>query len=95
MAKICVKCGKVMPEGYPAYEVRIRVAADFDGVLPEGGSAAEVEDKLQTLLHAMELSDPEELARDVFHEERYLLCRQCRDRFLANPLNLPLPEKLP
>jgi len=95
MAKICVKCGKVMPDGYPAYEVRIQVAADFDGVLAEGGSPAEVESKLRALISAMELADPRELAWDVFQEERYLLCRQCRDRFLANPLNLPLPENLP
>jgi hypothetical protein len=95
MAKICVKCGKVMQDGYPAYEVRIQVAADFDGVLAEEGSPAEVETRLQALAKAMELADPKELARDVFHEERYLLCRQCRDRFLANPLNLPLPESFP
>jgi len=30
--------------------------------------------------------------RDVFHEERHLLCPGCRDRYLANPLNLPLPD---
>jgi hypothetical protein len=94
MPKVCVKCGRVMPDGYPAYEVRIQVVADFDGVLAEEGSVAEVESKLQALAKAMELADPGELARDVCHEERYLLCRQCRDRFLANPLNLPLPENL-
>jgi len=61
MAKVCVKCGKVMPDGHPAYEIRIQVAADFDGVLAEGGSPAEVESKLQALVNAMELADPRNL----------------------------------
>jgi hypothetical protein len=94
MPKRCAKCGKVMPDGYPAYEVTIRVAADFDGVLVEEGSPAEVEGTLRSLLGAMERADPEALAREVCHEQRHLLCRACRDRFLANPLNLPLPESL-
>jgi hypothetical protein len=95
MAKICVRCGKVMPDGSTAYQVRIQVAADFDGVLAEGGPPAEVERTLRELIADMARADPQELARDVFLEQRYLLCRQCRDRFLANPLNLPLPENLP
>jgi hypothetical protein len=32
---------------------------------------------------------------DVYHSERHLLCPACRERYLANPLNLPLPETLP
>jgi hypothetical protein len=30
----------------------------------------------------------------VFHEEIHLLCPACRERYLANPLNLPLTEGL-
>jgi hypothetical protein len=36
--------------------------------------------------------NPDALMRDVYHRERHLLCRECRDRYLANPLNLPLPD---
>ena len=95
MSKRCAKCGKVMPDGHPAYDIKIQVAADFDEVLVEEGSPIEIEAKLQALAGAMEFADPEELARDVFQEARFLLCRPCRERFLANPLNLPLPETLP
>lgn len=81
-----------MPDGALAYEVKIQVYADFDGVLPQVRTAAEMEDRLRELAAAMEQADPDELMRDVFHEERHLLCPSCRDRYLANPLNLSLPD---
>jgi len=36
--------------------------------------------------------DPEALLREVHHSKRHLLCPGCRDRYLANPPNLPLPK---
>lgn len=94
MSKSCEKCGQELPDGSLAYEVHIRVYADFDGVLSELGSAAEREARLKALVAAMEQADPEKLLRDVYHEEKHLLCPGCRERYLANPLNTPLPEGL-
>ncbi len=93
MSKICKKCGKEMPDGSLAYEVKIQVYADFDGVLPEAGTAEEVEARMRELVVGMEQADPDALMRDVFHQERHLLCPACRERYLANPLNLPLSEE--
>lgn len=95
MSKVCEKCGKEMPDGSLAYEVRIQVYADFDGVLPPMETTGELETRFGELVAAMDGVDPDTLMRDVFHKERHLLCRGCRDRYLANPLNLPLPETLP
>ena len=95
MSKSCEKCGKEMPDGSVAYEVKIQVYADFDGVLPQVETAAELETRLHELVAAMEGADPDDLMRDVFHEERHLLCPACRERYLANPLNLPLPDAHP
>jgi hypothetical protein len=95
MAKTCGKCGKEMPDGSLAYEVKIQVYADFDGVLPEAGSAEDREIRMRQLVAEMEQADPDALMRDVFHQERHLLCPACRERYLANPLNLPLPEERP
>ena len=92
MSKTCEKCGEEMPDGSLAYEVKIQVYADFDGVLPEEGTAVERAARMRELVKKMEESDPEALMREVFHEERHLLCPGCRERYLANPLNLPLPE---
>ena len=93
MSKTCEKCGKEMPDGSVAYEVKIQVYADFDGVLPEAGTAEEVEARMRELVVGMEQADPDALMRDVFHQERHLLCPACRERYLANPLNLPLSEE--
>lgn len=95
MNKTCDKCGKEMLDGALAYEVKIQVYADFDGVLPQMETADEVEARLREVVAAMEAADPDALMRDVFHEERHLLCPGCRDRYLANPLNVPLPDTRP
>jgi len=95
MSKSCEKCGKEMADGSLAYEVKIQVYADFDGVLPHIETAEEMEARLRELVAAMDEANPDELMRDVFHEELHLLCPKCRERYLANPLNLPLPEGLP
>jgi len=94
MSKVCAKCGKEMADGGLAYEVRIQIYADFDGVLPQVATAEELEARLTELVAAMDERDPDELMRDVYHEERHLLCPACRERYLANPLNLPLQEGL-
>jgi hypothetical protein len=83
-----------MADGELAYDVRIAVSADFDGVLsvPDG-----VDDpgRRRAFLESLAQTDPGAAMDEVFHEEHHLLCAPCRERFLANPLNLPLPERLP
>ncbi len=92
MSKICEKCGTVMADGTLAYEVRIEVWADFDGVLPEPLTTGDPAERLRALAESLSEADPADLMRDVYHTERHLLCPRCRDHYLANPLSLPLPE---
>lgn len=93
--KTCDKCRRQMPDGALAYEVRIEVMADFDGVLVVPEDAGDAAAQRREILAAAEQADPDALMDDVCHSERHLLCPACRERFLANPLNLPLPETLP
>ncbi len=81
-----------MADGSLAYEVRIQVAADFDGVLPEPETVKDASERLRSLVGSLANADPADLRRDVYHTERHLLCPTCREHYLANPLNLPLPE---
>ena len=84
-----------MPDGSLAYEVRIQVYADFDGILvaPEAGVGTDKE--LRDLVRGMAERDPDEIMREVYHAEQHLLCPGCRDRYLANPLNVPLRGEFP
>jgi hypothetical protein len=84
-----------MPGGSLAFEVRIQVYADFDGVLPTPEADADLEAEMRKIVAAMAHRDPEALAREVYHSERHLVCPGCRDRYLANPLNLPLRDPAP
>ena len=74
MAKRCEQCGCQMADGSLAYEVRIEVYADFDGVLPapEAGGRSGGGDR--QVVATMAQRDPDALARDVYHSERHLLC---------------------
>jgi len=92
MSKVCERCGREMRDGSLAYEMRIDVYADFDGVLAPPESGTKPDEELRELVASMAERDPAELMRDVHHSERHLLCPECRDRYLANPLNLPLTE---
>jgi hypothetical protein len=90
--KRCDRCRRQIPDGGLAYEIRIEVRADFDGVLPTGEAAANVDACREELLQAMAGRDEASLMREIHHTETHLLCPRCRERFLANPLNVPLPE---
>jgi predicted amidophosphoribosyltransferase len=92
---VCARCGKAMRPGTVKYLVRIEVLADWDGHLVAIGDEEEQERAMRSALKAMEERDEAELLREVYHREVHLLCPGCRDRYMANPLNMPLPGALP
>lgn len=93
--RACEKCARVIPRGGLAYVIRLEAFADFDGYLTDEGDDLALETKMRQLVRQMSEEDPDDLIRDVYVREVHLLCKDCRDRVLANPLNLPLPEGLP
>ena len=92
---VCARCGAALALGGLKYLVRIEVLADWDGYLAVIEDQEDRERAMRETLAAMEERDEAELLREVYHRELHLLCKGCRDRYLANPLNLPLPEALP
>ena len=97
MDRRCDRCGRDLPLGEPAWILRLEAYADFDGVLRDLDEAA-LEAELHALLtELVEAAEGEEgtaiLDEEVYLRRLYRLCRACRERWVANPLNLPLPER--
>ncbi|MDH3973119.1 MAG: hypothetical protein OEV42_02460 [Deltaproteobacteria bacterium] len=81
----CSKCVKNFYEGSLKYIVRIKVLADFDGHTGSDDEAGA--DDLESLIRQIEKSAPETLENDIHQEMVFLLCKNCRNTFVKNPLN--------
>jgi len=70
------------------YIVRLEVYAALD---PLEDEADEDRDHLQEIQEVLErLDDPlEEVCDEVYHQNRFDLCSDCRQRFVQNPLGQP------
>lgn len=87
MDQFCIRCGKNLIPGSVKYIVDLQVYADFDGYL--SAEEGEVQARIKRLLEEIELKDEADLEEEVYLRQIYLICKDCRDRFLSNPLNIP------
>jgi hypothetical protein len=88
----CIRCGRNLPPGSLKYVVDLRVYAGFDGYLPE--EEGDIQVRMKRLVEEMEVKDEADLEGDVYLRQVYLICKDCRDRFLSNPLNIPWSQAL-
>jgi hypothetical protein len=85
MYRRCHKCGAILPPGQTGYTVTISVATDFDGVIPD-----ESDIDLKEIEYRTKGVPAELLEEEIHREMQFLLCMACKERFCANPLNIPL-----
>lgn len=78
----CKKCGEELSPGKLKYVVTVNVTADFDGVLPAEG---EIED-LEAFMQQIDKEDPVKMERDVFQSLGFILCPECKAKYMENPL---------
>jgi hypothetical protein len=90
----CARCDREIRAGEIRYLVQIRVWADDGGYVSEA-DFAELDGKIAALIRLLEREDPRRLERQVLDTRRFALCPDCRQVFLANPLNLPLDSSIP
>ncbi len=88
-----------MQPGQDVYRLVISVMSDFDGVIIEQPGS-----DVNTVLEQTERRTqgvPSNLLEEEVHKEfSFLLCPECKQKYCANPLNLPLrgiivPETIP
>lgn len=85
----CHKCGRALPPGAAFYNVKISVQQGFDGVI-EPGPAEDLK-SLVSKIERQTAGVPEQLLEDEVHKEfDFVLCPRCREKYSANPLDLPL-----
>ncbi|MCU0606632.1 MAG: hypothetical protein MUF78_04265 [Candidatus Edwardsbacteria bacterium] len=88
----CHKCGRAIAAGGLFYQVGITIDQGFDGVIadaPDADPAA-----LARQIDERTRGVPERLLEEDVHKViDLLLCPRCRERFAANPLDLPLDAR--
>ena len=80
----CARCGKALPLGSLKYVIRIKVFADYDGVIEE--PAGHSEEQFQRLIDSLRDADPQKLEEDVYMERAFILCHPCREWFVKTLL---------
>jgi hypothetical protein len=85
----CAICRKPLAPGALKFLVTINVAADFDGTLP---ADCGIED-LEAFMRKIDRADPRKLEHDVYQSKGYLLCPECKMKFMRNPLGVAAEKK--
>ncbi len=94
----CEKCGRALPQGSIYYRLNISLLQEFDGMIeePEGTSLKDFIARINEQTAGV----PESLLEEEVHREfTFILCGRCKEKYCANPLDLPLtansiPKKL-
>ena len=88
----CKKCGRPLPLGCSFYEVKIAVQQGFDGIIED--SQAEDLKTLMAKLEGQTAGVPEHILEEEVHKEfSFNICPRCKEKYCANPLNLPLDAR--
>lgn len=88
----CHKCGRALPLGANFYQLKICIQQGFDGVIEEkpASDLASLMDRIAEQTSGI----PEHiLEEEVYKEFSYVLCPRCKEKYCANPLDLPLDSR--
>jgi hypothetical protein len=94
----CEKCRRSLPQGSLHYRLNISLLQGFDGVIDGAGNGSLSE--LAAQIEKQTAGVPESLLEEEVHREfSFILCARCKEKYCANPLDLPLnpaavPKKL-
>jgi len=92
----CSFCGKSLARGVSFWHTKIQLWANVDTDFgPSPPSDTQIDNEYQRILERIKYVDEDTLEKEIYQSFDFKLCRDCRDRFTANPLNKPLdyPEQ--
>lgn len=89
----CHWCGSLMREGSLKYQVVVRVRSLFDGVIPEKEMAGEPD--LGQLLKEIDALGEQELNRQVYEDDAFIVCPECKEAFMEELYSRLRPEACP
>jgi len=76
------------------YIVRLEVYAALDPLEDEADADRDHLQEIQEVLERLDDSREEEVCDEVYHQNRFDLCSDCRQSFIKNPLGRPAPTQL-
>jgi phage FluMu protein Com len=87
----CHRCAKPLAEGSLKYQVEVRIRSHFDGVIPELTEEVPTQD-LDGILADMAGCSEEELTRQVYEDDVFIMCPSCKEAFLRDIYSRLHPE---
>jgi hypothetical protein len=76
--RVCFRCGIEFNPGDLAYQMRIQMAADFDGYI-DGDSLESSNESTDRISRQIEERTSEELTEEVYRERTLLFCKTCAE----------------
>ncbi len=90
----CHRCGSRLPKGTLKYQVAVRVRSLFDGVIPES-EESNGESDLKSLISEVAAYSEEDLNRQVYEDDVFVLCLECKEAFLEDIYSHLHPQATP
>ena len=90
----CHLCGTLLKEGCLKYQVAVRVRSFFDGVIPEMEKLSQGPE-LERLLQEIEACSEEELNRQVYEDDAFIMCAECKENFMEEIYSRLYPQACP
>ncbi len=90
----CHRCGRDLKEGALKYEVEVKVRSMFDGIIAEPEERAD-ESEIERLIKDISACSEEEMNRQVYEDDVFVMCPECKEAFMENIYSHLNPQDSP
>jgi hypothetical protein len=90
----CHRCGCILAEGSPKYEVAISVRSVYDGVIPDEVDEMGVGGIARIMKRAAARTE-EELNHEIYEDDAFIMCLACKEAFLQEIYSHLHPQATP